>query len=84
MVCYTHMLNQSGKGGYSPMNPLTPCLSGMSKGARMQAILRGERLLGWGVSLQHAAGFHDSIRQSNRRWAPRGRYALYQAERRNV
>jgi hypothetical protein len=29
-------------------NPLTPCLSGMSKGARVQAILRGERLLGVG------------------------------------
>jgi hypothetical protein len=48
-----------------PSNPLIPTLSKMRKDARRQAVLRDQRLLGWGVSPQHDAVFHDFIRQSN-------------------
>jgi hypothetical protein len=51
-----------------PSNSLTPTLSKMRKDARMQAVLRDQRLLGWGVSPQHDAVFYDFIRQSNNSW----------------
>jgi hypothetical protein len=59
-------------------NTLTPVLSGMRKGARMQPILRDGQLLVTGDRRQHTAGFYEIIRQSNGRSALSG--ANYQLE----